>query len=176
VDTTRCIAAPLAVALALIVLVAPLPATRGDAETAPPPQTVFESRGNRLTVRPTAPVVFTTTEAMITGIEASLPASASSVRLLQQQPRELVEYVFAVIEGGRLLVGRQYRAFDDATRGYQFERGEMWRSFSPLDDRGEWTWLVEIPVSREKSVTLEVHADGARWPVERVSIGAGHAR
>src|SRR5438034_9842203 len=42
-----------------------------------------------------------------------------------------------------------------------------------IDTRDGWLWLVEVLLSREVTVVLEVRAP-ASWPVESVSVTADH--
>jgi hypothetical protein len=103
-------------------------------------------------------------------VERPLPARASALRLIRSAPPEIVEYVLCVTSEGVLVVGRQVLGFDFATQRYVFSRGEIERSYPPLEQAGPWTWLLAIPVSRERTVVLEVRSDGPRSPVESVTI------
>ena len=129
-----------------------------------------DTKESRLVVQRLAPVPYKSAEEVAIAIEGSLPASAAAIRLTRTMARETVDYVFGVTEHGRLVVGRQFRRYDAEQRSYVFEKGEVWRAFSPLDRPGAWTWLVPIEASRGMPVTMELRAQDERWPVKRVAI------
>jgi hypothetical protein len=129
-----------------------------------------EHSGNRLVIPRRAEARFSTLEGLASGIEESLPPQVSAIRLYRTDPPGLVEYVLAVTDQGRLLVGRQYRHLAVPGRTYVFDRGEIERAYSPIEQRTPWTWLLAIPLSREALVTLSVQAAGDRWPIETLTI------
>ena len=50
-----------------------------------------------------------------------------------------------------------------------FARGAIVRSYPSLSVPEGWLWLVEVPLSRETTVTLQLRAR-AQWPLESVSV------
>jgi hypothetical protein len=40
------------------------------------------------------------------------------------------------------------------------------RAFPVLPGSEPWTWVIELPVSRETSVSLEIRAPDTGWPFE----------
>jgi hypothetical protein len=129
-----------------------------------------EQSGNRLVVPRRAEARFSTLEGLASGIEQSLPPQVSVIRLYRTDPPRLVEYVLGVSEQGRLLVGQQHRHLALPERTYVFDRGEIERAYSPIEQRTPWAWLLDIPLTREARVTLFVQADSNRWPVESLTI------
>jgi hypothetical protein len=129
----------------------------------------FTADGNDLVVRREVPIQYTRLEEFASVIERSLPASAAAYRIVRDAPAEVVEYVFGVTQEGGLLVGEQQRTFDFGQRTYTFTRGRIDRTYPAVDGFEPWMWLVEVHLSREVEVTLEVRADGA-WPVRRVTV------
>src|SRR2546426_6897976 len=77
------------------------------------------------------------------------------------------------ISPGSLVLGERLQTFDPGERRYVMTKGEIARSYRPLDTRDGWLWLVEVALSREVTVVLEVRAP-ASWPVESVSVTADH--
>lgn len=130
----------------------------------------LEAEGNQLVVRQRAPVTYSSLDGLAAGLEQALPARASAFRLFRASPAELIEYVLCVTREGVLVVGQQTRTWDFAARRYVFARGEIERGYQPLERPGPWTWLLAVPLSRERSVTLELRADAGSWPVESVTI------
>jgi hypothetical protein len=131
---------------------------------------VAEHGRNKLVVQRRALVRFSALEGLASEIEHSLPPQSAPIRLYRTDPPELVEYVLGVTSEGRLLVGRQHHVLTLPERKYVFDRGEMGRSRSTLEQPGPWTWQLVIPLSREAQVTLSIKADRDRWPVETVTI------
>jgi hypothetical protein len=137
-----------------------------------PGDIVIESAGNQLFVQRDARVPYTRMEDLLRDLNDPQPARAAAIRLLRLSPSEMAEYLLCITAEGLLLLGEQRRAFDYAKREYVFVRGELGRGYRPLEQPGPWTWLVEVPLSRERRVTLEVRAGGSTWPIERVTITA----
>ena len=50
-----------------------------------------------------------------------------------------------------------------------FARGAIVRSYPSLTVPEGWLWLVEVPLSREGTVTLQLRAP-AQWPLAWVSV------
>ena len=76
---------------------------------------------------------------------------------------------------GTLVVGERLHTFDADERRYVFTKGEIARSYGPLETPEGWLWLVEVALSREVTVMLEVRAL-ASWPVESVAVTADRSR
>ena len=81
--------------------------------------------------------------------------------------------MLCVTSDGTLVLGERLQTFDPGERRYVMTKGEIARSYRPLDTRDGWLWLVEVALSREVTVVLEVRAP-ASWPVESVSVTADH--
>jgi hypothetical protein len=122
--------------------------------------------GNTLVARGTAPVRYSQVSDLMADI--GRPMAPSVMRLTRVAPGQLVDYVFCVTLEGRLVVGQQVW-WEDASRGWVFERGELARAYSPLESGGPWTWLVDVPLARESPATIVVRAEG-EWPLRTVSI------
>ena len=131
---------------------------------------VIQSDGNELFVRRNAPVKYASISDLIEQIANVLPVEAAAIRLTRGAPREILEYVLCVTRDQRLVLGEQQRRFDYARERYVFVRGELGRVYHPLDRVGPSTWVLEIPVSRERHATLVLQAQGVGWPIERVTI------
>ena len=127
------------------------------------------SGGNELVVAPQAPVAYTTLEQLTGAIGAPLATREAPIRVVRASPPQTIDYVLCVTKDGTLVVGERVHTFDDAQGRYVFTRGGIARSYPPLDATGAWRWLIEVPLSREVTVTLELRAH-ARWPVEAVSV------
>src|SRR2546426_1127928 len=93
------------------------------------------------------------------------------IRVARGWPRQLIDYVLCVTSDGTLVLGERLQTFDPGERRYVMTKGEIARSYRPLDTRDGWLWLVEVALSREVTVVLEVRAP-ASWPVESVSVTA----
>ena len=127
------------------------------------------SGGNELVVAPQAPVAYTTLEQLTGAIGAPLATHEAPIRVVRASPPQTIDYVLCVTKDGTLVVGERVNTFDDAQGRYVFTRGGIARSYPPLDATGAWRWLIEVPLSRDVTVTLELRAH-ARWPVEAVSV------
>jgi hypothetical protein len=122
--------------------------------------------GNTLLVHGLAPVRYSQVSDMLTALER--PQSPAAMRLTRVAPGRLVDYFFCVTLEGRLVVGQQVWR-EDVARRWVFERGELARSYSPLESGGPWTWLIDVPLARESEATIVVRAEG-EWPLRSVSI------
>ncbi len=122
--------------------------------------------GNTLLARAWAPVRYSQVAEMLAEIER--PVTPAAMRLTRVAPGGLVDYFFCVTLEGRLVVGQQLWREDPARR-WVFERGELARSYSPLESEGPWTWLIDIPLARESEAMIVVRAEG-EWPLRSVSI------
>jgi len=128
-----------------------------------------QSGGNELIALRNAPVAYATLDQLAVDIARADATRAAPIRVLRASPRQTIDYVFGVTNGGTLVVGERIHTFDEGQQRYLFTRGEMARSYPPLSERGGWLWLLAVELSREVIVTFEVRAV-ARWPVEAVTI------
>ena len=122
--------------------------------------------GNTLLARGVVPVRYSQVADMLNDLQR--PLSPAAMRLTRVAPGGLVDYFFCVTPEGRLVVGQQVWRHD-ASRRWVFERGELARSYSPLDSGGPWTWLVDLPLARESETIVLVRAEG-EWPLRSVSV------
>ena len=116
-----------------------------------------------------APVPYDTLGSVTVAVQREAPVPAA-VRVVRSAPPQMIDYVFGVTEDGVLVVAQQVRTLDGATGRYRFLEGEITRAYPPLDATGPWTWIVDIPLGREVSVTLEVAALAPGWPVRGVTV------
>lgn len=128
-----------------------------------------QSGGNELIALRNAPVAYTTLEQIAVDIGRPETTHASPIRVLRASPRQTIDYVLGVTSGGTLVIGERVHTYDEGQRRYVFTRGEIARSFPPLEEPGGWLWLVEVPLSREMNVRFEVRGR-AQSPVESVTI------
>ena len=155
------------VALVLVAaFVDPEPLPTGERPAAP---FRLQSGGNELVAAPQAPVAYTTLEELTGAIVVPLSTHEAPIRVVRASPPQTIDYVLCVTKDGTLVVGERVHTFDDAQGRYVFTRGGIARSYPPLDATGAWRWLIEVPLSRDVTVTLELRAH-ARWPVEAVSV------
>lgn len=137
---------------------------------------VLVYEGSRLTVKPAAPVPYSDPARMLAALQqASLPAQYAMV-LVRDSPRQLVGYVLAVEREGTLSLGSQLHEWDAGDRRFRLLRGELSRSYPPLEENSPWTWLVTIPIGRELEASLVIRAVERRWPVGSVSISMTRPR
>ena len=129
----------------------------------------LQSGGNELVAAPQAPVAYTTLEELTGAIVVPLSTHEAPIRVVRASPPQTIDYVLCVTKDGTLVVGERVNTFDDAQGRYVFTRGQIARSYPPLDEAGAWRWLIQVPLSREVTVTLELRAR-APWPVEAVSV------
>jgi hypothetical protein len=92
---------------------------------------------------------------------------------VRASPQELIDYVLCVTRDGTLVVGEEIQTFDRGTRRHVFTKGEIARSYQPVDTPEGRLWLVEVVLSREVRVTLELRALGP-WPVDSVAVTTSH--
>jgi hypothetical protein len=136
-----------------------------------------EADGNRLIVWRAVPVVFSAIHLLAPALERPLPPEAHAIRLHRQAPPETVYYVLCVTGEGTLVLGQQLFSSSGPEARPVLVRGEIVRSYPPLETSGPRIWLVEIPLSRERGVVLAVRASSADGPVRAVAImpaGAEH--
>jgi hypothetical protein len=128
------------------------------------------TEGLELVVRRHAPVAFTGLADLAREIERALPEASTAMRLTRGSPPRTIDYVLGVTPDGVLVVGQQTRLYDFGKREYVLWRGEVARGYQPLERADAWAWLVDLPLNREVSVTLEMSALREAWPVEHVRI------
>jgi hypothetical protein len=122
--------------------------------------------GNTLLARAVVPVRYSQVTDLLNDLQR--PVSPAAMRLSRVVAGRLVDYFFCVTLEGRLVVGQQVWR-QEASRRWVFERGELTRSYSPLDSGGPRTWLVDVPLARESETIVVVRAEG-EWPLRSVSL------
>jgi hypothetical protein len=163
--------------LLALVVVAVASLAHGQALPSPPSDgLLLRSEGNELTAWRTAPVVFRSLEALTAALEHPLPSRSRAIRLVRASPPETIEYFACVTPEGTLIFGEEVLALDRATGQARAVRRGLTRAYPPLEYGGHWIWLVELPLSREATVTLEIRATTPSWPVRNVTIDVSHAR
>jgi len=136
-------------------------------------QTVIrvQSQGNELIVLRRAPVAYSTLEEMYAGIGGPRTTSTPPVRVVRASPLEEIHYLFCVTSGGTLVLGERVYGGSAGERRPVFVRGEVVRSYPSLHVPEGWLWIVQVPLSREATVTLQLRAPAA-WPLESVAVTA----
>jgi TolA-binding protein len=135
-----------------------------------------EADGNRLTVWRVVPVVFSAIDRLTAALPRPMPPQAHAIRLHRDAPPENVHYVLCVTSEGTLVLGQQVFSLGAPGARPALVRGEIVRSYLPLETSGAWIWLVDVPVSREREVVLAVQATSADWPIRAVMISPAGAR
>src|SRR5437879_2654720 len=115
----------------------------------------LQSGGNELVAAPQAIVASPTLEQLTGEIGVPLAMHEAPIRVVRASPPQTIDYVLCVTKDGTLVVGERVHTFDDAQGRYVFTRGEIARSYPPLGEAGAWRWLIQVPLSREVTVTLE---------------------
>lgn len=136
---------------------------------------VLRYEGNRLSIRQPASVPYSDIQSMLAALGRGSLAGPYAMVLFRDSPREIVGYVLAVEREGTLAVGSQLHEWDPGGRRYRLLRGELYRSYQPLEGDSPWKWLVAVPVSRERQAFLVVQAPNRRWPIQSVAISVGEA-
>jgi len=132
-----------------------------------------QSGGNELIVVREAPVAYTRLEQLVEDLRRSPEPRAAPIRVVRASPPELIDYVLCVTRDGTLVVGEQIQTFDPGARRYVVTKRAIARSYRPLDAPEGWRWLVEVVLSRETKVTLELRAREL-WPVDGVTVTSDH--
>lgn len=138
--------------------------------TSPTDRVVLRKGGNEFSAWRTAPVSYRNLGALSAALQRPLPVPSRAMQLVRRAPPEVVEYTLCVTGEGTLVLGEQLFQVDEAGGKRVLVRGEIGRAYPPLEHDGPWTWLVELPLSREGRVTLHVRATTAGWPVRSVTI------
>jgi hypothetical protein len=129
-----------------------------------------QSQGNELFAMREAPVAYSTLEQIATSIGGSAPPrTAAPVRVVRASPPQEIDYLFCITNGGTLVLGERVHTRAAAERPYVFARGAIVRSYPSLSVPEGWLWLVDVPLSREITVTLQLRAR-AQWPLASVSV------
>jgi len=153
---------------AILVLLLAHAGDAAPAKVAEPLVLVYE--GNRLSVKPSVTVPYSDLGSMVAALQSALSSEQYAILLFRESPRETVGYVLAVEREGTLSLGGQQHEWDASDGRYRFLRGELYRSYQPLEGHMPWTWLVTIPISRELQASLMIRAAEAAWPVQTVLI------
>ena len=128
-----------------------------------------QSQGNELIVMRQAPVAYSTVEQMYAGIATPRATGMAPVRVVRASPPEQVDYLFCVTSGGTLVLGERVHA--SAVGERRFIRGEVVRSYPSMRVAEGWLWIVQVPLSREATVTLQLRSP-VGWPLESVAVTA----
>jgi hypothetical protein len=159
----------------MVAAVAALVIVAGRAEPQSPPVALdqsmirVQSQGNELVAMREAPVAYSTLAQMSTSIAATTATRTAPVRVVRTSPPQEIDYLFGITNGGTLVLGERVHTRAAGERRFAFARGEIVRSYPSLSVPEGWLWLVDVPLSRETTVTLQLRAR-ARWPLESVSV------
>jgi hypothetical protein len=128
-----------------------------------------QSQGNELFAMREAPVAYSTLEQISSRIGATTERRTAPVRVMRASPPEEIDYLLCVTNGGTLVLGERIHTRSAGDRSYAFARGAIVRSYPSLNVPDGWLWLVDVPLSRETTVTLQLRAH-AQWPLASVSV------
>ena len=128
-----------------------------------------QSQGNELFAMREAPVAYSTLEEIATRIAATAPTRPAPVRVVRTSPPQEIDYLFCVTNGGTLVLGERVHTRAAGEPRAVFARGAIFRSYPSLSVPEGWLWLVDVPLSRETTVTLQLRAR-AHWPLDSVSV------
>jgi hypothetical protein len=128
-----------------------------------------QSQGNELFAMREAPVAYATLEQIATSIGGATSRRTAPVRVIRASPPEEIDYLFCVTNGGTLVLGERVHSRATGDRPFVFSRGAIVRSYPSLSVPDGWLWLVDVPLSRETTVTLQLRAR-AQWPLASVSV------
>ena len=128
-----------------------------------------QSHGNELIVMRQAPVAYSTIEQIVTSIATARRPVAVPVRLVRASPPQEIDYLFCVTSGGTLVLGERVHTLTAGERRPVLTRGQIVRSYPSLSVPEGWMWIVQVPLSRETTVTLQLRAPMA-WPLDSVAV------
>jgi hypothetical protein len=128
-----------------------------------------QSSGNELIVMRQAPVAYSTLEQIAANIAGASVASVPPVRLVRASPPQEIDYLLCVTSGGTLVLGERVHTRAAGEDRHVFLRGQIVRSYPSVSVPEGWLWLVQVPLSREITVTLQLRAPVA-WPLESVTV------
>jgi hypothetical protein len=129
----------------------------------------ISAEGNSVTGRRRAPVPYTTLAMVADAVRSEAPMP-TAVRLMRAVPQQVIDYVFCVTDDGVLVIGEQVRTLEAPSGRYVFTEGTIRRAYPALEATAPWTWIVDIPLGREITLTLEIKAMTAGWPVSAVVV------
>ena len=129
----------------------------------------ISGEGNSVTGLRRAPVPYRSLSEMTAAVRQPQPL-ATALRLVRAAPPQVIDYVFCVTDDGVLVVGQQVRSLDVTSGQYVFIEGDIKRAYPALEARAPWTWIVDIPLSREVPLILELTAMAHTWPVRIVAV------
>jgi hypothetical protein len=162
----------------IVSIVVPFALVAGGAESQPRlpvplDQSVirFQSQGNEMIVMRQAPVAYSMVEQIYASIGGPRTAGPAPVRVVRASPPEEIDYLFCVTSGGTLVLGERVHTVAPGERRPVFARGQVVRSYPSLRVPEGWLWIVQVPLSREATVTLQLRAPAA-WPLESVAVSA----
>ena len=159
----------------MVAAVASLAIVTARAEPQSPPVALdqsmirVQSQGNELFAMREAPVAYSRLEQMTTGITAPVATRPAPVRVVRTSPPQEIDYLLCVTNGGTLVLGERVHTRAAGEHRYVFARGAIVRSYPSLSVPEGWLWLVDVPLSRETTVTLQLRAR-AHWPLDSVSV------
>jgi hypothetical protein len=128
-----------------------------------------QSQGNDMVVMRQAPVAYSTMEQIYANIGAPRTAGAVPLRVVRASPPEEIDYLFCVTSGGTLVLGERVHTMAAGEHAPVFARGQVVRSYPSLQVPEGWLWIVQVPLSREATVTLQLRSPIA-WPLESVAV------
>ena len=131
--------------------------------------------GNTLTGLRRAPVPYTSLTDVSQAVRQPQPLPAA-LRFMRTSPPQVIDYVWCVTEEGVLIVGQQVRNLDMASGQYTYTEGDIKRAYTALEATVPWTWIVDLPLGREVSLTLEVRAMSQAWPIRAVTVSPSVAQ
>src|SRR5882762_5637336 len=154
---------PIAISLALVV------SPRVESQSRPPFAVdraiiLLNAGGNELRALRDAPVAYSSLEQIVAGILRPTVPHAAPVTIVRASPPQEIDYLLCVTSAGTLVVGERILAVGADGPLRLFVRGEISRSYPSLSVPDGWLWLVDVQLSREVRVTLQLRAP-ARWPL-----------
>lgn len=163
--------------LGVVVLIVPGALAHGQALPSPPADRLsLRSDGNELIAWRTAPVPFRSLAALSAALEHPLPTRSRAIRLVRTTPPESIEYFACVTAEGTLVFGEETVLRDAVAGPHRPARRGLTRAYPGLEYGGYWVWLVEVPLSRDTTITLEIRATTRGWPVRAVTIDLSNAQ
>jgi hypothetical protein len=133
------------------------------------------SLGNEMIVMRQAPVAYSTIEQIYGEIGAPRSPGAVPVRIVRASPPEAIDYLFCVTSAGTLVLGERVHTIRAGERTPVFARGQVVRSYPSLQVLDGRVWIVQVPLSREATVTLQLRSPTA-WPLESVAVTANDVK
>jgi hypothetical protein len=126
-----------------------------------------QSQGNELIVMRRAPVAYSNVEQIVATIAGPRTHGPVPIRLVRASPPQEIDYLFCVTSGGTLVLGE--RVYTPSAGEPVLARGQIARSYPSLSVPEGWLWVVQVPLSREITVTLQLRAPVA-WPLDSVAV------